>query len=111
VAPECINLLNRAIGPFGFDRPPLAFTKHHAENRLLSDYTHSGIYLSRLKRVQGQYVALVKLKFRMSSIQVPVGRPLKRSILSLPILESGAQARLHDDAGLGFLLRAAQGVL
>ena len=31
VALESINFLNRAVGPFGLDRPSLAITKHQAE--------------------------------------------------------------------------------
>ena len=36
---ESINLFNRAISPLGFDRPLLAVTKYHAEDRFAAILT------------------------------------------------------------------------
>ena len=62
MAPESINLLNRAIRPFGFNRPPLAFAKHYAEYRLERDHTHFRYLSGPSAALQEEYIALVKIR-------------------------------------------------
>ena len=57
---ENINLLNRAIRPLGFDRPLLAVTMNHTEDRFLRNYGHSDVYRGPSRRLQDRSVALVK---------------------------------------------------
>jgi len=49
---ESINRFNRAIRPFGFDRPFLAVTEYYAEDRFVRNVGHSEIYrdLSRARK-------------------------------------------------------------
>ena len=44
VSLKSINLLNCAVGPFGFDGPSLAITKHQAEYRF--NWPHFRIYVN-----------------------------------------------------------------
>jgi hypothetical protein len=41
---EGINLFNRAIRPFGFDRPLLAVPEHRAENGCRRNLGHPDVY-------------------------------------------------------------------